>query len=487
MRLQQLLDGFVAQPVPEALEAGALTLDSRQVGPGSVFFALAGTREHGLAYAPAAAKAGAVAVVYDPEAAGPLPSLTIPCIAVPELSARVGELAARFYGHPAEQMTLVGVTGTDGKTSVVTLWTQLMRACGFRVGSLGTLGLDLGEGVHGSTHTTPDPITLQAQLAAARDAGCTALAMEVSSHAIAQDRVAGLRFAHVALTNLGRDHLDYHQSVAEYHETKRRLLAWPGLESVHLNGDAPLVRRAHEVVMPGVACHYFGASTDARWCAQLTSPVPAGLKVQLAIDAHTAELALPLYGEFNVSNVLAAASLAEACGADIAALLAAIPTLQTVPGRMQSVREPGRPIAIIDYAHTPQALEAALQAVRAHRPAHLVCVFGCGGDRDRGKRPLMGAVAEKLADRVFLTDDNPRTEDPEQIFVDIQAGFTKTRRVRAIHDRGQAIREAIGGAQAEDIVLIAGKGHEDYQLIGRQRRDFCDITTARAVLRGEAA
>lgn len=487
MRLDQLLDGYATQPVPEGLVVHALTLDSRQVAPGSVFCACAGTRQHGLAFAQAAQQAGALAVVYDPEAAGNLPALTIPCIAVPDLSAGVGELAARFYGHPAGHMTLVGVTGTDGKTSVVTLWTQLMRACGFRVGSLGTLGLDLGEGAQGSTHTTPDPISLQAQLAAARDAGCTALAMEVSSHAIAQNRVAGLRFAHVALTNLGRDHLDYHQSVAEYHETKRRLLAWPGLESVHLNGDAPLVRRAREVVEPGVDCHYFGGSTDARWRALSASPVPTGLQLQLEVAAHTAEVELPLYGEFNVSNVLAAASLAEVCGARIDDLVAAMPALKTVPGRMQSVRVPGRPVAIVDYAHTPQALEAALQAVRSHRPAQLLCVFGCGGDRDRGKRPLMGAVAEKLADRVYLTDDNPRTEDPEQIFVDIQAGFAKPRRVRAVHDRAQAIREAIGDAHAEDIVLIAGKGHENYQLVGLERRDFCDITAAQAVLRGEAA
>lgn len=486
MLLAALLKGFTQQSVP-AVDVGELTLDSRQIHPGAVFFACVGTQQHGLAFATAAANAGAAAVIYDPEGVGEVPSLPIPCIAVPQLSARVGELAARFYDHPAKALTLVGVTGTDGKSSVVSLWAQLMRACGFRVASLGTLGLDLGSGPQGGTHTTPDPISLQAQLAAARDAGCVALAMEVSSHAIAQGRVTGVPFAHVALTNLGRDHLDYHHTVAEYHATKRRLLAWPGVESIHINGDAPLVRRAVEVVDASAACHIFGGAADARWQALAVKAVPTGLHVELTVAGRVAALDIPLFGEFNVCNVLAAASLAEVCGADVDALITAISQLKTVPGRMQSVQVAGAPVAIVDYAHTPQALEAALKAARAHRPAHLICVFGCGGDRDRGKRPLMAAAAEKFADRVYLTDDNPRSEDPEAIFADIKAGFRSPRGVIATHDRAEAIREALESAGSDDIVLIAGKGHENYQLIGDQRLEFCDVQVVQSVLGGVAA
>ncbi len=486
MQLDALLNGFADQNVPAGVEVEFLTLDSRQVRPGAVFCACVGTQQHGLAFASAAEKGGATAVVYDPEGV-PAPKLKIPAIAVPGLSARLGELAARFYASPATALTLVGVTGTDGKSSVVSLWAQLMRQCGFRVASLGTLGLDVGDGPQSSTHTTPDPITLQAQLAQARDAGCTALAMEVSSHAIAQGRVAGLPFAHVAMTNLGRDHLDYHASVAEYHATKRRLLSWPGVQSIHVNGDAPLVRRALEVVESTATRRIFGGATDARWQAQSVDAVPSGLHLKLLLDGREHDVMLPLYGEFNASNVLAAASLAEACGAAADDLIQAMPQLQTVPGRMQAVRRDGAPLAVVDYAHTPQALEAALKAIRAHRPAHLVCVFGCGGDRDRGKRPLMAAVAEKWSDRVFLTDDNPRGEDPEQIFIDVKAGFRQPRAVTATHDRAQAIRQALIDAGTDDIVLIAGKGHENYQLIGDQRLDFSDVQVVSAVLAEVAA
>lgn len=493
MRLAELIHGYAECSGEVGSRAvAALTLDSRACTQGSVFCALQGTARHGLEFAASAIKNGATAVLFDPQAAPELSLEGAALVAVPQLTSRVGEIAARFYGNPAESLCLLGVTGTDGKSSVVNLWAQLMRAAGFSVASLGTLGLDCGDGVREGSHTTPDPIRLQADLARARDAGCTALAMEVSSHAIQQGRVSILRFDHVALTNLGRDHLDYHASVAEYHATKRRLLQWPGLQSAHLNGDEPLVRRMWEQVQsedPASAARgvFYGGAPDARWRLVEAQPTHTGLQLQIQHGERSLSCAVPLFGEFNASNLMAAASLAEAAGASVDALAAALPQVRTVPGRMQALRSPQGPVVVVDYAHTPQALEAALKAVSAHRPSKLVCVFGCGGDRDRGKRPLMAAAAQKFADQIFLTDDNPRSEDPEQIFSDVRAGFRGTRNITAVHDRQAAIAQAIAAANATDIVLVAGKGHESYQLIGGEKRPFSDIGAAEAALSGVGA
>lgn len=492
MTLPQLLHGMTEAEAPP-LSVTQLSLDSRAIAPGAVFLACAGERAHGLQFAMRAAEAGAAAVLYDPVGADPdtlrAVQAVVPCIAVPRLGRRAGTIAARAYDHPAEQLTLVGVTGTDGKSSVVNLWAQLMRLNGHVVASLGTLGLDCDGQHQPGRHTTPDPVQLQAQLAAARDAGCTALAMEVSSHAIAQGRVDSLAFAHVALTTLGRDHLDYHASVAEYHATKRRLLAWPGAQTVHINGDMPLVRRAWEQVRqekadrPPYTARIYGGALDARWHLRAVVPQPQGLRLSVTVDDHEWQGNVPLYGEFNASNLLAAASLAEACGADIAGLLSSMARVRTVPGRMETVRVDGAPLALVDYAHTPEALDAALRAARAHRPLSLICVFGCGGERDRGKRPLMAAAAERHADTVFVTDDNPRHEDPEQIFGDIRAGFRQPRQVRAIHDRAEAITQAVAMAGEHDIVLVAGKGHEQTQQLGDDMRAFSDVDQLRRTLR----
>lgn len=478
--LSSLLQAIGIASTAEA-EVLALSLSSGDCQAGTLFCAVAGTRQHGLNYAAQAVERGAVAVVYDPLGA-PVVTLpkAVPLIPVSKLGQRLGELGAAFHGRPAEALTLVGVTGTDGKSSVVNFTGQLLRACGIPAATLGTLGLDLGQGHVAGSHTTPDALTLQAQLAHARAAGCQAFVMEVSSHAIAQGRVAGVAFDHVALTTLGRDHLDYHRSLSEYHATKRRLLAWPGVRTAHINGDAPLVRRAWEQAESSAALHVYGGASDARWHLQDAVPTAAGLDVQICVGDRQGHFALPLYGGFNAGNALAAASLAEACGAPVEGLLEQLPQLRTVPGRMQALRAPGAPTAIIDYAHTAEALDSALQALRAHRPTQLACVFGCGGDRDRGKRPLMAAAAEKLADRLYLTDDNPRTEPAEQIFADIRAGLRKPRSCQALHDREAAIRLALDESSAEDIVLIAGKGHEDYQLVGSERRSFSDHAVVRA-------
>lgn len=484
MRLASLLKGYADCPAEfAAIAVTALSLDSRKCRQGSVFLAVKGTAQHGLQFAEAALSQGASAVLFDPEQAPELLFRNAPVLAVSGLTGLVGQMAARFHGNPANELALLGVTGTDGKSSVVNLWAQLMRLTGHKVASLGTLGLDCGDGVREADHTTPDPVQLQANFAEARAAGCTALAMEVSSHAIQQGRVDGLRFDHVAMTNLGRDHLDYHVSVAEYHATKRRLLMWPELKSVHLNGDEPLVRRMWDQVQQeqgerSALAHFYGGAPDARWQLLQSQPTSAGLHLELQCGEVQAVCDVSLYGAFNAGNLMAAASLAEAGGVSVEALTEALPKVRTVPGRMQALRSEQGPVVVIDYAHTPQALEAALQAVAAHRPQKLVCVFGCGGDRDRGKRPLMAAAAQKLADEVFLTDDNPRTEDPDQIFTDVQAGFRGSRSITALHDRQEAIRKAIEAANFGDIVLIAGKGHENYQLVGNEKRHFSDAEVA---------
>lgn len=480
--LQELLGDWV--PEVAAVPVAHLTLNSLEVEPDSVFCAVPGLHHHGLKFADDAVQKGAAAVLYDPQGAPDIAASATPYIAVDQLAARLPELAARLHDRPAEQLTLIGVTGTDGKSSVVHYCAQLLRASGIPCAALGTLGLDLGEGAADASLTTPDPLRLQALLARARDAGMRAVAMEVSSHALAQDRVAGLPFAHVALTTLGRDHLDFHGSVAAYHAAKKRLLNWPGVRSVHLNGDDAMVRLAARHVERAESLRFYGAATEAHWRLVSIDAGPGGLQVELAVADVTRSLQLGLLGGFNAGNAVAAASLAEAAGAKVEDVLAALPNLRPVCGRMEVIRVPGQPTAVVDYAHTPDALRSVLAALRSHCPQELVCVFGCGGERDRGKRPLMAAAVEELADRWYATDDNPRREDPEQIFADMRQGLKNPRAGSWEHDRARAIRSALEQAREGDIVLVAGKGHENYQDLGGRKQPFSDQAVIGAALAG---
>jgi UDP-N-acetylmuramoyl-L-alanyl-D-glutamate--2,6-diaminopimelate ligase len=485
MVLSELLGDWATEVA--AIPVTHLTLNSLDVQPGSVFCAVPGLHHHGLKFAADAVQKGAAAVLYDPQEAPAIQASAVPYVAVAELAAKLPELGARLHNWPAQELTLIGVTGTDGKSSVVHYCAQLLRASGIPCATLGTLGLDLGQGANDPSLTTPDPLRLQALLARARDAGMQAVAMEVSSHALAQGRVAGLPFAHVALTTLGRDHLDFHGSVAAYHAAKKRLLNWPGVHTVHLNGDDAMVRRAARQVEQAERVRFYGAATEARWRVLSMLAGPGGLELELAIGQINRRIDLSLLGGFNAGNAMAAAGLAEAAGATVDDILDALPHLQPVSGRMEVIRAPGQPTAVVDYAHTPEALRSVLAALRLHRPRELRCVFGCGGERDRGKRPLMAAAVEELADRWWITDDNPRQEDPEQIFADMRQGLKNPRAGTWEHDRAQAIQAALQQSEGDDIVLVAGKGHEDYQDIGGRKLPFSDQAVIRAALTGGAS
>ena len=487
MPLSQLLPDVAA--VPPALAISGLVQDSRAVGEGDAFVAIGGFGTHGLHFAEQAKAAGASAILFEPPVPADVPAPPADAIAVPGLRARMGAMADTFHGQPSAAMTTVGVTGTNGKTSTVQLLAQAWTLRGTVAGSIGTLGAGLYGDVRPTGFTTPLVLQLHALLAELRDAGAAAVAMEVSSHALDQGRVDGVHFRVGVFTNLTRDHLDYHGDMASYGAAKARLFAWPGLQAAVVNLDDAFGRDLFARLPEGLL--RVGTSArgngDATVRALRVSLDGAGIAFDLAIGDEVRALRSPLLGRFNVDNLLAVAGVLHASGvapADIAATLAA---LQPIPGRMNRLGGNGGPVVVVDYAHTPDALEQALDSLRAHVEGRLLCVFGCGGERDRGKRPQMAAIAERLADVVLVTDDNPRGEDGDAIVADILAGFGDATQVRVQRDRGAAIAEAIGIAVSGDIVLIAGKGHEPYQEIGGVRHPFDDTAAARAALAGDTS
>ena len=483
MTLGALLAGFAETPLALAdLPVSGLAADSGAVRPGDLFFALRGGRRHGLEFLEAVRAAGARAVLWESPYDGALPGVDTvpPLLAVPELRQKMGRIASGFYGEPSRQLQVVGVTGTDGKTSCAHFIAQALSDA--EHGPCGILGT-LGAGVYGATepslHTTPDALSVQRWLAGLAAAGRRYAAMEVSSHALDQDRVSGVRFAVAALTQLSRDHLDYHGTLEAYAAAKRRLFfdsqpRWAVLNLDDAFGRAIAAER-------GSSSQTIGYGLGAR-PAQLARFVwgedlelsPAGLQLRIRSSWGDGVLQAGLLGRFNAHNLLATLATLLALEMPFTEALARLARTATAAGRMERLGGgPGQPLAVIDYAHTPHALEQALTALREHG-GRLWCVFGCGGDRDAGKRPLMGAVAERLADRVIVTDDNPRTEQPDRIVADILAGMRQPATATVVRDRRAAILHALAGAEAGDIVLIAGKGHEDYQIIGVERFPFSD-------------
>ena len=486
MPLAQLLPDIAA--VPPQLMINGLVQDSRAIKAGDAFVAIGGFGTHGLHFVEQAHAAGAAAILFEPPAPDDLPA-PADAIAVPGLRARMGTMADRFHDMPSRAMTTVGVTGTNGKTSTVQLLTQAWHARGVRSGSIGTLGAGLFGDVVPTGFTTPLVLQLHSLLADLRDAGARAVAMEVSSHALEQGRVDGVHFAVAIFTNLTRDHLDYHGDMDSYGAAKARLFAWPGLQAAVVNLDDVFGAALHASLPPPLRRIGLSARGHAQAVVRADNVVldGAGIGFDLGIGSQSFALRSPLLGRFNVDNLLAVAGAMHALGdapADIAATLA---RLQPIAGRMNRLGGDGiAPLIVIDYAHTPDALEQALTSLRAHAGGRLVCVFGCGGERDRGKRPQMAAIAEANADAVIVTDDNPRGEDGDAIVADILAGFSHPNAVVVQRDRAMAIARAIGQAGAQDIVLIAGKGHEPYQEIDGIRHPFDDIEVAKAVLEGRA-
>lgn len=485
--LKDLLAGLAPAPSdnPE-LEVTGVETDSRRVEPGDAFLAVKGVAGHGLAHVETALARGATAVVWEPAPGIAEPAeLPVPQVAVPDLSRRVGEIAARFHHEPARQLFTVGVTGTDGKTSSAYLVAQGLEALGDGCAYLGTIGFGRLGALREASHTTPDPIRLQELLAGFVAEGLRSCAMEVSSHALHQARVSGIGYDVAILTNVTRDHLDYHGTVEAYADAKRRLFGEYCRGMAVLNrDDARGAAWAAELLAEGRTVTVYGLDgevpSSGRYLLgrqlQLSSQ---GLAMEIDSSWGQGRLEARLLGRFNAYNLLAALAALLQRGAGLAEALRALSGVRTVPGRIEGYRGPAaKPLVVVDYAHTPEALEQILKAVRAHTAGRLICVFGCGGDRDRGKRPLMGQAAVNLADAVIVTDDNPRSEDPAAIAEDIQAGIRLTpnasRLMAVIHDRAEAIRAAVAGAAADDVVVVAGKGHETTQTYGRDVRVFSD-------------
>jgi UDP-N-acetylmuramoyl-L-alanyl-D-glutamate--2,6-diaminopimelate ligase len=482
--LAALLDSLTEAAIP-AVGITDLTLDSRAVTPGSLFLAVRGTQTHGLRHAQAAIDRGAVAIAWEPSAGITAPTLGVPTIAVERLGHRAGEIAARFWKEPAASMFAAGITGTDGKTSTAHLIAQALDALATPCAYFGTLGYGRLGALNAASHTTPDAVRLQALLAAQRDTGARACAMEVSSHALDQVRVGGIVFDAAVLTNVGRDHLDYHGTVAAYAAAKRRLFAAGWSKAVVLNRDDAhgaawsetlLAEAADRVVVYGLG----GEATAAGRYILGRELVLDGSGLQLMLNTSwgDAPLRSPLLGRFNAYNLMAALGALLLHGVPLNKAVAALGQATTVPGRIEAFRNPAAgPLVVVDYAHTPQALETVLDALRAHCKGRLICVFGAGGDRDRGKRPLMGAAVASRADVAIVTDDNPRSEDPKSIVAEIQDGLRlipQASGLTVIHDRAAAIDHAIALAGRDDLVVVAGKGHETTQTIGDEVRDFSD-------------
>lgn len=481
--LAELLPGLGLRPETATLRIAGLALDSRVVQPGDLFFALRGTRHDGRDFIGRAAAAGAVAALVD--APSPVANPPVPVIEVPELAAHMSAIAGRFHENPSHGLVVTGVTGTNGKTTCSLLLAQLFDALEAPAGVIGTLGAGLLNGdLQPTGLTTPEALGTQRLLAELRAAGARRVVMEVSSHSLEQQRVAAVRFHTALFTNLSRDHLDYHPDMAAYRDAKARLFRQPGLEIAVVNLDDPAGR---EIAAQATAGHCYGYRLEGEAHLRILRAEfdPAGIRARIATPWGEGELESPLPGTFNLANLLGVIGVACAQGFALADVLAAIPKLEGAPGRMQSVTGPTTgPRVVIDYAHTPDALAQALAALRAATRGRLWCVFGCGGDRDRGKRPLMGAVAADGADQVVLTSDNPRGEDARAILTEIATGVPTARRARVqvIEDRRVAIGHAIAGASAADTVLIAGKGHESWQEIAGVRWPFDDAEEARRAL-----
>jgi UDP-N-acetylmuramoyl-L-alanyl-D-glutamate--2,6-diaminopimelate ligase len=495
--MTQLLHALLHQvglEIPQALEnreISAISCDSRRVAEGTLFVGLPGTRvDGGMFWRQVVAAGAALAVIGKRAAEADPPGPADPVLVVADPVAHwAGELAAAFWQHPSRRLALIGVTGTNGKTTTTYLIEHLAASTGHPTALFGTL-VNRWPG-HSVTaqHTTAFAELLQPQLAAAVDAGARIAAMEVSSHSLDQQRVAGCRFVGAVFTNLTQDHLDYHPSMEEYFGAKARLFADPFLAGdAVVNVDDPWGQRlASELLERGVRCWRASLErTDVELRVEDLVMGADGIQGTLLTPLGRGPFHSPLVGRFNLMNLLEAVGALQQQGIPLAQLLEAQATFRGVPGRMERVSFDGGtvgPAVLVDYAHTPDGLENALAACRPFSSGRLICVFGCGGDRDRSKRPLMGAIAARLADAVVVTSDNPRTEDPERILADVVAGIPSGTTLAVEIDRARAIASAIEAAGPADLVLIAGKGHEDYQILGTTKIHFDDREEAEKALR----
>jgi len=480
MKLSALLKDWVDVPPSRDVEISQITLDSRIVTAGSLFLAVPGASHDGRKFIHGALARGAMAVVYEQD--GREPAIDDPlAFGMPALRQHLGLIADRFHGSPSKHLQVVGVTGTNGKTTTTHLLAQTFTALNKRCGLIGTLGTGFTGALDPSLHTTPDALSVHRLLRKLADAGAQAVSMEVSSHALDQSRVAGVTFDIAVFTNLTRDHLDYHGNMDTYAAAKAKLFDFPHLTAAVINADdrfgRELIARARCPVMS------FGFE-NGDVCAERVQPSTTGITLAVKTPQGPIEVKSALLGRFNAANLLAVLAVLLVAGIPVQVAATALAQAQPVAGRMERFGNASQPLVVVDYAHTPDALEKALAALREHTRGRLVCVFGCGGDRDRGKRPQMGAIAARLADWVIVTNDNPRHEEPMKIIRDIVAGMPAEPTI--VPERTQAIRVALADCKAGDIVLVAGKGHEDYQQIGSERHPYSDRATVQQLLK-EAA
>lgn len=460
--LTRLLRQIADVPEADDVSISDIAMHSGQVTDGSLFVAVAGRTHDARRYIKDAESRGARAVCFD-SSDGVAVQSTVPAIAVPELSRHVGEIASRFFGCPSEQMSLIGVTGTNGKSTCAWLVASALGLLGRRCGFIGTLGVGVPPQLDVATLTTPDAVAVQRTLRALLDDGAVAVAMEISSHALDQHRADGAQVGVAVFTNLSRDHLDYHGDMQSYADAKARLFDFPGIHSAVVNCEDELGRRLLSSMPASIKSYSYGVNGGDISAADVRVD-QRGLRVTVKTDAGEIDIQTQLFGRINVANVLAVFAVLQALDVESDQIASVLGQLAPAPGRMERIGAGGNgPTVVVDYSHTPDSLEKALQSLREHTDGELWCVFGCGGDRDVGKRPMMGAVAYRLADRVIVTDDNPRSESAANIAADIVAGMKSTPLI--IHDRAQAISHAIENAQASDVVLVAGKGHESTQQI----------------------
>ncbi|WP_456412330.1 UDP-N-acetylmuramoyl-L-alanyl-D-glutamate--2,6-diaminopimelate ligase [Thiolapillus sp.] len=479
----------------EHLPISALALDSRKAEPGALFLALSGSQGHGLEHLQQALDEGVSLVLAETSRDWPEHRIrrlarSAPLLVMDDLRAAVSGIAARFHAFPAQDMRIAGVTGTNGKTSVSLFLAQALPRA-WRCAVTGTTGNGFPGRLQPASHTTPDAVEAQQILFDLKQAGAKAVAMEVSSHALDQQRLAAVPFHTAVFTNLSRDHLDYHGSMRAYAAAKRRLFETPGLEMAVINTDdavgAELLSGLKGKILT-IACHQGAHAQGADEFIHIDSiePRPQGLRLRFSSSWGKGEINSRLLGDFNAGNLTLVLAVLLGWGVPLEEAICGLEKLETVPGRMQKFGGGDQPLVVVDYAHTPDALAKALSSLRPHGSGRLFCVFGCGGDRDRGKRAQMGTLAEALADVAILTDDNPRNESSAAILADILEGMEAPRKAQVIPDRAEAIAAAIHQAQAGDIVLVAGKGHETYQLVGNQRHLFSDIEQVRRCLGGRS-
>jgi UDP-N-acetylmuramoyl-L-alanyl-D-glutamate--2,6-diaminopimelate ligase len=479
MSVQTLLEGW-CDSLPDVVISG-IELDSRRVREGQAFLAVGGASTHGMAHAAQAQARGARVIIHDGEAE--VPPLGIPAVTVPGLAGLLSSIGARFYHSPSDHLTIAGVTGTNGKTSTAHYIAQSWQRSSHDAGIIGTIGFGPLDSLKPANMTTPDPISLQAMLSDCIDRNVEKLAMEVSSHALHQGRCDDVAFDAAVLTNLSRDHLDYHGTMEAYADAKRRLFTDCHPRFAVINLDDAFGKRLAGEIANGTQVFTYGSNGSSELKGAVLQMDSLGMRLRLDSPWGCGEVRTGLLGKFNVSNLMAAAGALALLGMPWNQVMHQLEIMRAVPGRMHCMGgEVTQPVVVVDYAHTPDALRQALTALRSHLHGQLVCVFGCGGDRDSGKRPMMARVAESLADRIVLTTDNPREEEPGAIIEEMLAGLEQPGRAQVVEDRAAAIRQAVLESGAGDIVLVAGKGHETWQETRGRKIPFSDEAAVNAAL-----